>query len=259
MAAWLLGLKGHGDTPARAGQARAVAAIRHCLRGPRRQPEITRGLRSAVRDRAHETLPPPRDDRLFDDPQLAGLLARAAAEEELAGAAPKRRHAPDGRSKRATHQRWLREHVPLVYLGLYGAGDELARTAEHRRRRELEELARVRRDALAFCVDCHHPLVATEHGSQFYPYERAGQHAKVSRARDPHQVMAGRARAHNAARDTAGRFAPKPELAALGRVAVGLLRSAPQSPARSAAGEAALPRPSKAKGETPPLLRIQSS
>jgi hypothetical protein len=43
--AWLLSLKGRG-TPARAGQARAVAAIRHGLRGPRRQLEITRGLRS---------------------------------------------------------------------------------------------------------------------------------------------------------------------------------------------------------------------
>jgi hypothetical protein len=33
-----------------------------------------------------------------------------------------------------------------------------------------------------------------------------------------------------------------------------LLLSAPQSPARSAAGDAALPRPSKTKGETPPLF-----
>jgi hypothetical protein len=70
----------------------------------------------------------------------------------------------------------------------------------------------------------------------------------VSRARNPHQVMAGRARARDAARDTTGRFAPEQELAPLARVAVGLLRSAPQSPARSAAGDAALPRPSKTKG-----------
>ena len=70
----------------------------------------------------------------------------------------------------------------------------------------------MRRGALAFCVDCHYPLVATEYGFQFCPYERAGQHAKVSRARNPHQVMAGRARARDAARDTAGRFAPKGKL-----------------------------------------------
>jgi hypothetical protein len=150
-----------------------------------------------------------RDDRIFDDPQLAGLLARAAAEEELARATPESRRALDGRSKRATHRRWLREHAPLVYLGLYTGADDVARAAEHRRRRELDELARVRRDALAFCVHCHYPLVATEQGFQFCPYERAGQHAKVSRSRNPHQVMAGRARARDAARDTAGRFAPK--------------------------------------------------
>src|SRR5216683_325142 len=103
-----------------------------------------------------------RDDRIFDDPQLAGLLARAAAEEQLAnsqGATRQRRRAPDGLSKRATHRRWLREHAPLVYLGLYAGADDVARAAEHRRRRELDELARVRRGALAFCVDCHYPLV----------------------------------------------------------------------------------------------------
>jgi hypothetical protein len=66
--------------------------------------------------------------------------------------------------------------------------------------------------ALAYCVDCRNPLLATEYGFQFCPYERAGQHAKVSRARNPHQVTAGRARARGAARDTAGRFSPKGEL-----------------------------------------------
>jgi hypothetical protein len=115
----------------------------------------------------------------------------------------------DGRSRRASFKQWLRQHTPLVHLGLYSEpGDELARAAEHRRRRELDELARVRRDALACCIDCRNPLVATELGFQFCPYERAGQHAKVSRARNSHQVMAGRARAREAARDTAGRFAP---------------------------------------------------
>jgi hypothetical protein len=97
---------------------------------------------------------------------------------------------PDGRSKHATFERWLREHTPLVHIGLYGAGDELAIAAERRRRRELEELARVRREALAYCVECHNPLLATEDGFQFCPYERAdraaapsfGQHAKVKAA-----------------------------------------------------------------------------
>lgn len=89
----------------------------------------------------------------------------------------------DGRSKRATHQRWLREHVPLVYLGLYGEpGDRVGLEAERRRRREIEQLARVRREALACCVECRNPLVAAEQGFQFCPYERAGQHEKLRRA-----------------------------------------------------------------------------
>jgi hypothetical protein len=91
---------------------------------------------------------------------------------------------PDGRSKRATHQRWLREHAPLVYLGLYASNDDVARAAEFRRRRELEQRARVLRDALAYCVECRNPLVATEQGFQYCPYERAGQHEKLRRAAD---------------------------------------------------------------------------
>jgi hypothetical protein len=80
-------------------------------------------------------------------------------------------------------RRWLREHAPLVYLGVYTGADDVARAAEHRRRRELDELARVRRDALAFCVDCHYPLIATEQGFQFCPYDRARQHCQgVARA-----------------------------------------------------------------------------
>jgi hypothetical protein len=89
---------------------------------------------------------------------------------------------PDGRSKHATFQHWLREHAPLTYLGLYAGNDEVARAAEYRRRRELEQLARVRREALAYCVECRNPLVATEQGFQFCPYERAGQHEKLRRA-----------------------------------------------------------------------------
>jgi len=116
------------------------------------------------------------------DAQLAALLARAVAEEKLARATPKHR-SPDGRSKHGTFQRWLREHAPLVHFGLYGAGDDLATAAEQRRRRELEELARVRSEALAYCVECRNPLIASEYGlSQFCPYERAGQHEKLRRA-----------------------------------------------------------------------------
>jgi hypothetical protein len=154
---------------------------------------------------------------------------------------------PDGRSKHASFQHWLREHAPLVHLGLYREpDDELATAAERRRRSELEELARIRRAALAYCIECRNPLVATEYGFQFCPYERAGQHAKV--ARSQHQVMAGRARAREAARDTAGRFVPEPELAALASVAVGSpLRFDPRR-AKRAAGDAPLARPSKTKG-----------
>lgn len=97
-----------------------------------------------------------------EDSELSALLARVVAEEEAARATPRRRRNADGRSKHATHQRCLREHVPLVYFGLYREpGDALAAAAEHQRRRDLEELARVRREALAYCVECRNPLVAT--------------------------------------------------------------------------------------------------
>ena len=100
-------------------------------------------------------------------------------------AAAAKRARADGRAKRATFQRWLREHAPLVYLGLYAGADDIALAAEHRRRRELRMLARVRRDALAYCIECRNPLLASEYGvSQFCPYERAGQHEKLRRARE---------------------------------------------------------------------------
>ena len=82
---------------------------------------------------------------------------------------------PDGRSKHATFQHWLREHAPLAYSGLYAGNDEIALAAERKRRSELWELARVKRDALAYCVECRNPLVATEQGFQFCLYQRAGQ------------------------------------------------------------------------------------
>lgn len=130
---------------------------------------------------------------------------------------------PDGRSKRATFQTWLREHAPLVHNGLYSdPGDELARAAEYRRRRELIEHARIRREALAFCLECHYPLVATDLGFQFCPYERARQHAKV-----------------------------KDEVTLVEKSAVGSpLRFDPRR-AKRAAGDAPLARPSKTKGRIP--------
>jgi hypothetical protein len=110
---------------------------------------------------------------------------------------------PDGRSKHATFEQWLREHAPLAYLGLYAGNDEVARAAEHRRRRELEQLARVRREALAYCIECRNPLVATEQGFQFCPYERAGQDEKLRRAlSESTKVLGGAVSAldHEAAR-----------------------------------------------------------
>lgn len=60
----------------------------------------------------------------------------------------------------------------------------------HRLREDRFALAKVRRDALAYCIDCHNPMLATEEGLQFCPYERADttmapsydQHEKVKRA-----------------------------------------------------------------------------
>lgn len=42
------------------------------------------------------------------------------------------------------------------------------------------EEARMRREALACCVACHNPLLATEDAFQFCPYERARQHERIS-------------------------------------------------------------------------------
>lgn len=53
----------------------------------------------------------------------------------------------------------------------------------HRLNGQLEERSEVLREALALCVECHNPMIATEHGfDQFCPYERAGQHEKLKRA-----------------------------------------------------------------------------
>jgi hypothetical protein len=50
---------------------------------------------------------------------------------------------------------------PLVYAALYD--DPLL---ERRRRAQLARLARVRRAALAYCIECRNPLLATEYGFQ---------------------------------------------------------------------------------------------
>lgn len=76
--------------------------------------------------------------------------------------------------------------MPLVWYGLY-TDDEISRAAEWRRRREMIERARILREALAFCIQCHHPLVATDLGFQFCPYERAGQHEKIKAAAESEQ------------------------------------------------------------------------
>jgi len=83
----------------------------------------------------------------------------------------------DGRAARATFKGWLHEHTPLVYAALYD--DPLL---ERRRRAQLARIARERRAALAYCIGCQYPLLATEYGFQYCPYERAGQHEKVRRA-----------------------------------------------------------------------------
>jgi len=98
---------------------------------------------------------------------------------------------PDGRSKHATFERWLREHTPLVSYGVYAGADDVALAAERRCRRDLWELARVRRDALAYCVESRNPLIAIEDGFQFCPYQRAGQHEKLRRARFEHAEAPG--------------------------------------------------------------------
>jgi len=54
----------------------------------------------------------------------------------------------------------------------------------HRLSGQLEERAEVHSEALALCIECRNPMIATEHGfDQFCPYERAGQHQKLKRAR----------------------------------------------------------------------------
>ncbi|HVA83647.1 MAG TPA: hypothetical protein VNF28_01980 [Candidatus Binataceae bacterium] len=74
-------------------------------------------------------------------------------------------------------QAYKREHWPMI-----AAWEEDRMDDYHRLSKERAALEKVRREALAYCTECHNPLVATEHGYQFCPYERAGQHAKIKAA-----------------------------------------------------------------------------
>jgi hypothetical protein len=116
--------------------------------------------------------------------RLLGQLARV--EERQKPPLP----ADDRRSRRATLKTWLREHTPLIYATMY---DD--RLLERLRRAELDRLDRIRRGALAYCIECRNPLLATERGFQFCPYARAGQHPKVKAALDAKASINVRVRA----------------------------------------------------------------
>lgn len=123
----------------------------------------------------HPALPSSESDELAD----AAILIELLRGDEFRDVDPPKRSLPrdDGRSRRASLKTWLREHTPLVYAALYN--DPLL---ERQRRAELARIARVKREALAYCIECRNPLVATDDGFQFCPYGRAGQHEKLQRA-----------------------------------------------------------------------------
>jgi hypothetical protein len=118
-------------------------------------------------------VPTSESEQLADCAQLAELLRGQHRHAERSEPQQSRR-ADDGRARRATFKKWLRERTPLVYAALHD--DPIL---ERLRRAELARIARERRAALAYCVECHNPLLATEYGFQFCPYERAEQHSKV--------------------------------------------------------------------------------
>lgn len=53
----------------------------------------------------------------------------------------------------------------------------------HRLCAQRLEQDQLRAAALAYCIECRNPLIGTDCGFQFCPYQRAGQHAKLARAR----------------------------------------------------------------------------
>ena len=71
-------------------------------------------------------------------------------------------------------QAYKREHWPMV-----AAWEEDRMEDYHRLAQERAAVAKVRRDALADCIECHSMLLTTEYGFQYCPYERERQHAKV--------------------------------------------------------------------------------
>jgi hypothetical protein len=118
-------------------------------------------------------VPTSESEQQADWAYLAELLAGGRNDKR-----PERpRQTRDERAQRATFKKWLLEHTPLVYAGLHN--DPLL---DRRRRAQLARIARERRAALAYCIECQNPLVATEYGFQYCPYERAGQHEKIRRA-----------------------------------------------------------------------------
>lgn len=71
-------------------------------------------------------------------------------------------------------QAYKRQHWPMLAAAEEGRMDDY-----HRLAKERAEIEKVRRDALAYCIECRNPLLATEHGFQFCPYERGRQHEKL--------------------------------------------------------------------------------
>ena len=76
-----------------------------------------------------------------------------------------------------TWQAYKREHWPAL-----AAWEEDRMDDYHRIAQERAATAQALGDALACCIECRNPLLATEYGFQFCPYERAGQHPKVKSA-----------------------------------------------------------------------------
>jgi hypothetical protein len=76
-------------------------------------------------------------------------------------------------------QAYRRAHWPI-----FASLEENSLSHYHALCEAQAELERERRSALAYCIECRNPLVATPAGFQYCPYERAGgdQHAKVKQA-----------------------------------------------------------------------------
>jgi hypothetical protein len=155
-----------------------VRRSRNPLRFPRFEGAQLVGELLELANLACRTPPISESETRADEAELACYLGPPLSPRELLPptAVPHPRLG-DGRSRRASFKQWLREHTPLVYAGLY---DD--RLLERARRAQLERVTRERREALAYCIECHNPLLATEDGFQFCPYGRARQHEKLRSA-----------------------------------------------------------------------------